>query len=641
LRKAALIIAGILISSVALAGYNYGELSERLAFVGEDTRVLTIASGRPEMPERAPAVASVVTREEMEERGYRTLGELLRDVPGFFTYRREANSVLFARGVPSGALFLFDGVPFTSDITKSLYPLDEEMSLAYLKRAEVVRGPGSVLWGPDAFEGIVNVVPMKGRDVNGIRAEAKGEGPKRGREFSILAGKYRDGYDGMVFARGYYQKDHSSKYTQEFYEVVSKLSYKDAASLTLRVSNFHRPRELRFEGIKWKAREDRLSYLLKLELCKKLSHTSLKAKAYVLRWNFKDTQERFAWEYSDSVYYGELSVSRDLFNNRGLLVLGASIRRNLLKNAPVKIKSFIPDYINSKTLKPLVEKRDFDTTLRSLFAQYLHHWEDFEFWLGARYDKHTDYSSSFSYNLGVGWYPKKQFVAKLMYGVAYRTPYAAQFLRKGSLNPERSETLNLSLSYKIGWLRTALSAFVSRIKEHVGEDPYGGFSHPSTQYIDGLEASLSFHPASWISLWGTATALHHHGEREHYRVLDYIIITPEGARYYYSNYERDFFFGPSFFASLGATVQPTKKLTVSITLRYNSPFDLYSIRLQRPIRSDAAWLADLNASYRLSRRAKLTLKVENLFSERKDVPGEYMETKTRPTRAFFGINVSF
>ena len=55
----------------------------------------------------------------------------------------------------------------TSDVTKSLHPFDRELSLASVKRLEIVRGPGSVLWGPDAFAGIVNVVPMTGKDLDG------------------------------------------------------------------------------------------------------------------------------------------------------------------------------------------------------------------------------------------------------------------------------------------------------------------------------------------------------------------------------------------------------------------------------------------------------------------------------------------
>ena len=56
----------------------------------------------------------------------------------------------------------------TSDFTKSLYSLDHDLSLAPVKRIEIIRGPGSVLWGPDAFAGIVNVVPLSGKDFEGV-----------------------------------------------------------------------------------------------------------------------------------------------------------------------------------------------------------------------------------------------------------------------------------------------------------------------------------------------------------------------------------------------------------------------------------------------------------------------------------------
>jgi outer membrane receptor for ferrienterochelin and colicin len=146
---------------------NSRAIDTSLLFVGEDLSVLTIASRRAEPIEKAPAVAEIITKEDLDRSGVRTLGEALSMLPGFYMSSKEWGTQPYLRGVSNSILFLYDSVPLTSDNTKTINPLDEELSLYHIERIEVIRGPGSVLWGPDAFAGIVNIVPRQGRDVDG------------------------------------------------------------------------------------------------------------------------------------------------------------------------------------------------------------------------------------------------------------------------------------------------------------------------------------------------------------------------------------------------------------------------------------------------------------------------------------------
>jgi outer membrane cobalamin receptor len=139
-----------------------------LMFVGEELGVLTIASRREESALQAPAIAQVVTRREIREQGATTLSQVLERVPGFHMAQRESGTEPYLRGIPNSILFLHDAVPLISETTKSIHPLDHELSLDAVKRIEIIRGPGSALWGPDAFAGIVNVVPLTGKDLDGL-----------------------------------------------------------------------------------------------------------------------------------------------------------------------------------------------------------------------------------------------------------------------------------------------------------------------------------------------------------------------------------------------------------------------------------------------------------------------------------------
>jgi hypothetical protein len=138
---------------------SVGRNDTLLMFVGEDLDVLSIASRRQESAWQAPAVARVITREEITERGIRTLSHALEMEPGFYMAKKEWGTQPYLRGIPNSVLFLYDTVPTGSDISKSLHPLDHELSLARssASRSSAVRVrcsgdptplPASSIWCP-------------------------------------------------------------------------------------------------------------------------------------------------------------------------------------------------------------------------------------------------------------------------------------------------------------------------------------------------------------------------------------------------------------------------------------------------------------------------------------------------------------
>jgi outer membrane receptor protein involved in Fe transport len=117
----------------------------------------------------APGAISVVTRDELERFGGITLGEILQRVPGltgtssYFTDR----SLIAARGDQTKAngghiLILINGRP-TREILEGglISDLMEAFPVNVLERIEVIKGPGSVLYGSNAFSAIVNLIVQK------------------------------------------------------------------------------------------------------------------------------------------------------------------------------------------------------------------------------------------------------------------------------------------------------------------------------------------------------------------------------------------------------------------------------------------------------------------------------------------------
>ncbi|HOL47874.1 MAG TPA: TonB-dependent receptor [bacterium] len=98
-----------------------------------------------------------------------------------------------SRGVAQDVLFLIDGVPL---ITKnSVFELDEVgISLENIKRIEVMRGPGSVIWGANAFLGLVNIITKSPEDIIS-------EGKDYGMEFSATIGSWRTKEYSAAFAK--------------------------------------------------------------------------------------------------------------------------------------------------------------------------------------------------------------------------------------------------------------------------------------------------------------------------------------------------------------------------------------------------------------------------------------------------------
>lgn len=115
--------------------------------------------------EQAPGAVSVITSNEIAAFGWLTLAEALQGLRGIFgSYDRAYQSVGFQGFSPPGdytkrILVLVDGHPLNDVLVgQNWVGHDFDVDLANVQRIEVVRGPGSVLYGTSAVFGVVNVV---------------------------------------------------------------------------------------------------------------------------------------------------------------------------------------------------------------------------------------------------------------------------------------------------------------------------------------------------------------------------------------------------------------------------------------------------------------------------------------------------
>ncbi|WP_339074186.1 TonB-dependent receptor [Teredinibacter turnerae] len=125
---------------------------------------VSIATGTPNSVANAPAVTSVITASDIANLGARTLDEVLQTVPGLYVSLSHANrldTVYSMRGLHSSnsphVLLLLDGNPVQWALTGGR-PFLYRLPANIVERIEVIRGPGSALYGSDAFSGVINVI---------------------------------------------------------------------------------------------------------------------------------------------------------------------------------------------------------------------------------------------------------------------------------------------------------------------------------------------------------------------------------------------------------------------------------------------------------------------------------------------------
>ena len=106
-----------------------------------------------------PAMVTVVTARQIQELGLTRIDEVFRLVPGFEVLDTSWGRRVLHYGLSGTLLLMIDGVPVNDPVdTFADLGVSFDLSLDQIERIEFVRGPGSVLWGADAFLGIVNFI---------------------------------------------------------------------------------------------------------------------------------------------------------------------------------------------------------------------------------------------------------------------------------------------------------------------------------------------------------------------------------------------------------------------------------------------------------------------------------------------------
>ncbi len=163
---------------------------------------VSIASGRSQSLEQAPAVVSVVTAEDIRHLGLRTLEDALEIVPGFEVLTDSVGrDVIIVRGLKesvsgpfavssaaASVLILFNGHRLNSNLDGGSTGVNLDIPLYNVYKIEIIRGPGSALFGSNAFVGVINILTYTSENFDGIEANVEA-GSYETQEYSVVAAR--------------------------------------------------------------------------------------------------------------------------------------------------------------------------------------------------------------------------------------------------------------------------------------------------------------------------------------------------------------------------------------------------------------------------------------------------------------------
>jgi outer membrane cobalamin receptor len=132
---------------------------------------LTVSSSKALSTRETPGIISVITAEEIRNAGARDLIDVLRLVPGFDV----AQDVSFVMGIglrgswanEGKVLVMLDGQPF-NDLLYQGVSLGNHFPIDAISRIEIIRGPGSAIYGGSAEYGVINMITKGADQLNGV-----------------------------------------------------------------------------------------------------------------------------------------------------------------------------------------------------------------------------------------------------------------------------------------------------------------------------------------------------------------------------------------------------------------------------------------------------------------------------------------
>ena len=482
----------------------------------------------------APASVTIVTGEEIQKHGYRTLADALRSVRGFYVIYDRNYSYVGVRGFSrpgdynARILFLLEGHRVNDNIFDGAYVATEfPVDVDLIDRIEIIRGPNSSLYGTGAFVALVNVITKRGRDLNSAEfsTEAASLNSYKGRV--SYGGRLDNGLEMLLSGTFYNSQGHRRLFFPEFANPATNngfaenadgdQSYSMFADLIYRDFNVHVVQASRTKHIPT-ASFGTVFNDPRTQTTDARSYVDLQYGHVFGKW---ETLGRASYDWYD--YHGmyiydyvgsrvppftqnidlakgtwwdlQLDASR-VFLKRHRVTLGTEYRQDLGQvQANYDLRPFVL-YLN-------------DHRSARVWAYYLQ--DEFSvrknliFVAGLRSDWYEKFGNTLSARLGLIYSPTPDTDLKAMWGHAFRAPnsyenfYVSSVSNSAnpSLRPEKIRTFELDLEHRFGRpFRASASGYFNRIDRLIAPqmDPATGkllYTNSDSLDTKGIELELA------------------------------------------------------------------------------------------------------------------------------------------------------
>jgi iron complex outermembrane receptor protein len=169
---------------------------------------VTTVTKEPQVVWRTPAAIYVITAQEIQRSGATNIPEALRLAPGVEVARISADQwAIGIRGFNSrlsrSVLVLMDGRIVYSPLTAGVYWEVQDTLMEDIARIEVIRGPGGAIWGPNAVNGVINIITKPTTDTQGGLISGGAGNVQQGFGEARYGGRYGQNLTYRVYAKGF------------------------------------------------------------------------------------------------------------------------------------------------------------------------------------------------------------------------------------------------------------------------------------------------------------------------------------------------------------------------------------------------------------------------------------------------------
>ncbi|QTA79411.1 TonB-dependent receptor [Desulfonema limicola] len=533
----------------------YSEIDEELKWLKEEAVETTEIATKTKMDaDLVPGMVTILSREQLEKQGIRTVFEALPLVPGITTLMTGMGEpIVSVRGI-GGTFFsgnmklMLDGVAMNEALSAAGYAL-YQIPVEQIERIEIIRGPGSVIYGEYAYAGVINVITRKtgnrifaGYDTNkgyGGGAAAAYSLPEKDFNISLsMAGWKTDGPDVQAgedrlygMGLGYFSNSPGS--TNEFgRDKMANLSleYKDFSAKGQYLST-ERGDYYGIIGI-LPVSEDRsrqLNQHMAFEANQRLNFfssltTDLKAGFRNYEFEIDDIVALppitiplpdgsiYQMTPPDGSIAGPYYEERELYAGTEFIWDGINNNTILLglKYSDIKMEDVWVD-TNTGDMTPGVMTRltgEYNWLLedqsRKVFSVYLQDLyritDNFTLTPGLRYDNYNDMGEYITPRLSAVWQPAKSHILKAQYSEAYRPPtftelYARQnsvVMGNSELEAEHIRSYELGYTFRLGKTAAHITLFRSELTDNIEYPVYADpFAGEAIQYQNADETITS------------------------------------------------------------------------------------------------------------------------------------------------------